>query len=108
MQPMSAICQPFSTMHCPQKQHFPGNLYVYFKFPVLINIFPVVCAFVFPGHTNRILSMCLSPDQTVVMSAAADETLRRWSCFAGVSGQQKSVKGGKKRTSHALSVGQIR
>ncbi|XP_022103253.1 cell division cycle protein 20 homolog [Acanthaster planci] len=60
------------------------------------------------GHTNRILSMCLSPDQTMVMSAAADETLRRWSCFTSVDSKQKSVKGGKTRTSHALSVGQIR
>ncbi|XP_038050564.1 cell division cycle protein 20 homolog [Patiria miniata] len=60
------------------------------------------------GHTNRILSMCMSPDQTVVMSAAGDETLRRWSCFTSIGAKQKSVKGSKTRTSHALSVGQIR
>ncbi|XP_071491166.1 cell division cycle protein 20 homolog [Diadema antillarum] len=34
------------------------------------------------GHTNRVLTMCLSPDETTVVSAAADETLRFWNCFA--------------------------
>ena len=33
------------------------------------------------GHTNRILQMVQSPDQTKVMSAAGDETLRLWHCF---------------------------
>jgi len=33
------------------------------------------------GHTNRILSTCLSPDGTTVLSAAADETLRFWKLF---------------------------
>ena len=33
------------------------------------------------GHSNRILSMCLSPDGTTVLSAAADETLRFWKLF---------------------------
>lgn len=30
------------------------------------------------GHTSRVLSMCMSPDGTTVLSAAADETLRFW------------------------------
>jgi WD40 repeat protein len=33
------------------------------------------------GHTNRVLSMCLSPDGQTVLSAAADETLRFWKLF---------------------------
>ena len=33
------------------------------------------------GHTNRVLSMCLSPDGSTVLSAAADETLRFWKLF---------------------------
>lgn len=33
------------------------------------------------GHTARVLHMCLSPDGTTVVSAAADETLRLWKCF---------------------------
>lgn len=34
------------------------------------------------GHTARVLHMAMSPDGTTVMSAAADETLRLWKCFA--------------------------
>lgn len=33
------------------------------------------------GHTSRVLSMCMSPDGTTVLSAAADETLRFWKLF---------------------------
>lgn len=33
------------------------------------------------GHTDRILSMAMSPDEETVVSAAADETLRFWKCF---------------------------
>lgn len=33
------------------------------------------------GHTNRILMMCMSPDEQVVASVGADETLRIWKCF---------------------------
>ena len=33
------------------------------------------------GHTNRVLSLCLSPDGKTVLSAAADETLRFWKLF---------------------------
>lgn len=34
------------------------------------------------GHTQRILQLAMSPDNTTVMSAGADETLRLWKCFA--------------------------
>lgn len=34
------------------------------------------------GHTQRILHMALSPDGTTVCSAAADESLRFYRCFA--------------------------
>ncbi|XP_071949532.1 cell division cycle protein 20 homolog [Antedon mediterranea] len=43
------------------------------------------------GHTNRILSMCMSPDGTKVMSAAADETLRLWRCFDGLEKVKKTT-----------------
>lgn len=36
----------------------------------------------FTGHTDRVLTMCLSPDQQTVVSAAGDETLRFWRCFS--------------------------
>ncbi len=34
------------------------------------------------GHTSRVLHLAQSPDGTSVVSAAADETLRFWKCFA--------------------------
>jgi len=34
------------------------------------------------GHTSRVLHLAQSPDGTAVCSAAADETLRFWKCFA--------------------------
>ena len=39
------------------------------------------------GHTNRVLSMCLSPDGKTVLSAAADETLRFWKLFDNDEGK---------------------
>ncbi|CBH13722.1 cell division cycle protein, putative [Trypanosoma brucei gambiense DAL972] len=34
------------------------------------------------GHTSRVLHMCMSTDGEVVVSAAADETIRFWRCFS--------------------------
>lgn len=34
------------------------------------------------GHMSRVLHLAQSPDGTTVCSAAADETLRFWKCFA--------------------------
>jgi cell division cycle protein 20 (cofactor of APC complex) len=34
------------------------------------------------GHSNRILGMAMSPDEEMVVSVGADETLRFWKCFA--------------------------
>ncbi|XP_052784985.1 cell division cycle protein 20 homolog [Mya arenaria] len=34
------------------------------------------------GHKARVLNLSMSPDSTMVASAAADETLRIWNCFA--------------------------
>lgn len=43
------------------------------------------------GHTSRVLHMAMSPDGSTVVSAAADETLRLWKCFA-VDPQKKAQK----------------
>ena len=34
------------------------------------------------GHMSRVLHLAQSPDGVTVCSAAADETLRFWKCFA--------------------------
>lgn len=44
------------------------------------------------GHTERILSMSMSPDGSTVVSAAADETLRFWKCFASDGKQKKKSR----------------
>ena len=33
------------------------------------------------GHSSRVLSMSLSPDEETIVSVGADETLRFWKCF---------------------------
>lgn len=44
------------------------------------------------GHTSRVLQIAMSPDGSTVMSAAADETLRLWNCFAPDVHQVKKDK----------------
>lgn len=45
------------------------------------------------GHTSRVLHMTMAPDGQYVASAAADETLRLWKCFAT---QHKTKKAGER------------
>lgn len=51
------------------------------------------------GHTSRVLHMAMSPDGSTVVSAAADETLRLWKCFATDSKEKE-----KKATTKASSA----
>lgn len=44
------------------------------------------------GHTERVLSMAASPDGSTIVSAAADETLRFWKCFASDATKKKKTK----------------
>lgn len=53
------------------------------------------------GHTSRVLHMAMSPDGSTVVSAAADETLRIWKCFA-VDPQKKVQKAVAKQDSGIL------
>ena len=52
------------------------------------------------GHTSRVLHMATSPDGSMVVSGAADETLRFWNVFAS--------DGKKKSTSSAQMSGMLR
>jgi cell division cycle protein 20 (cofactor of APC complex) len=42
------------------------------------------------GHTNRILTMAISPENDMIVSAGADETLRLWKCFSLSDKQRKA------------------
>lgn len=44
------------------------------------------------GHSCRVLHMAMSPDGQTVVSAAADETLRLWKCFATDPVKNKKFK----------------
>ena len=47
------------------------------------------------GHSERVLSMSMSPDGSTVVSAAADETLRFWKCFGKNDKAKKKMRQGQ-------------
>ena len=50
------------------------------------------------GHSNRILGMSMSPDEEMVVSVGADETLRFWKCFAMDEKLKKSKESADKES----------
>ena len=60
------------------------------------------------GHTARILHMTMSPDGQHVASAAADETLRLWKCFARDSKQQRKKGPGGETSNRLMSSMKVR
>ena len=62
------------------------------------------------GHTNRVLNLALSPDETAVASIAADETLRIWNLFPHREcGHTKPATDSKSRTlSPSAGFGKLR
>uniref|UniRef100_A0A8C3H682 Cell division cycle 20 n=1 Tax=Chrysemys picta bellii TaxID=8478 RepID=A0A8C3H682_CHRPI len=54
---------------------FAHNQLVVWKYPTMAKVTEL------KGHTARVLNLTMSPDGSIVASAAADETLRLWRCF---------------------------
>ncbi|CAL1538847.1 unnamed protein product [Lymnaea stagnalis] len=65
------------------------------KYPAMTKVVDLI------GHRSRVLCMAMSPDGSTIASAAADETIRLWKCFAVEKQQAKKaeVKPDKKLTS---------
>ena len=64
---------------------YSQNQLCLWKYPTMTKIAE------FTGHTARVLHMAQSPDGTTVVSAAADETLRFWKCFAENNSDSKKA-----------------
>jgi len=77
---------------------FSNNSLMIWKYPTMAKVTELT------GHTQRVLSMAMSPDGTTVMSAAADETLRFWKCFANdaQSKQKKQAEVGSRQLSATI------
>lgn len=65
---------------------FANNQLTIWKYPSMVKQCELT------GHTARVLQMAMSPDGSTVISAAADETLRLWNCFAPDVHQTKKEK----------------
>jgi cell division cycle protein 20 (cofactor of APC complex) len=55
---------------------FSQNQLSIWKYPEMTKVAELT------GHSNRVLMMAMSPDEEMIASAGADETLRLWKCFA--------------------------
>eukprot|EP00121_Abeoforma_whisleri_P006507 Awhi_evm1s5918 len=62
---------------------FSQNQLCIWKYPSMNKISELT------GHTSRVLHMAASPDGQTIVSAAGDETLRFWRCFADDSADKK-------------------
>ncbi|XP_064615021.1 cell division cycle protein 20 homolog [Liolophura sinensis] len=65
---------------------YSKNQLILWKYPSMKKVTELT------GHTSRILCLAMSADNTMVTSAAADETLRLWKCFAVEKTKKTSSK----------------
>jgi len=64
---------------------FSLNQLTVWRYPEMVKVCDLT------GHADRVLSMAMSPDNDMVLSAGADETLRLWKCF-GLTEKQKKAR----------------
>ena len=64
---------------------FSRNQLCVWKFPTLVKVAEL------EGHSSRVLHTAMSPDGSVVVSAAADETLRFWRVWEGGDRKKKEA-----------------
>lgn len=75
----SQVCSlKWSTHHkeIVSSHGFSQNQLIVWKYPSMAKIAELT------GHTSRVLHLAASPDGETIVSAAGDETLRFWNCFA--------------------------
>ncbi|XP_074642206.1 cell division cycle protein 20 homolog [Tubulanus polymorphus] len=78
---------------------FANNQLIIWKYPSLQKVTELT------GHTSRVLHLAMSPDGSMVLSAAADETLRLWKCFSKDNHSKKTTKSSSdKKPSSLLSM----
>lgn len=72
---------------------FQQNQLIIWKYPEMSK----VCEL--NGHLNRVLMMAMSPEEEMIASVGADETLRLWKCFGADKRSKESLS--EKKTSYA-------
>ncbi|KAK4324952.1 hypothetical protein Pmani_004441 [Petrolisthes manimaculis] len=74
---------------------FSNNQLTIWKYPTMAKVADLT------GHTGRVLELCVSPDGEMVVSAAADETIRIWKCWAVDKKDKKQADSSK---GHPISM----
>eukprot|EP00906_Rhabdomonas_costata_P018146 RCo026440 len=75
----SQVCAVMWSKHSNElvtSHGFSENQLSLWRYPTLSRVADLT------GHTSRVLHMAMSPDGQMVVSAAGDETIRFWKCFA--------------------------